>query len=513
MTAIDIGTTASRPWRDHLLILGAIIGLILFEFHGALSAAIQVWIVSPTYSHCFLVLPIVAWLIWEKRDLLRASTPEVEPRALLLILPLAALWWLGELSAVNEVTQYAVVGLIITAIVALLGLKIVRQIWFPVFFLLFLVPTGEYLITPMQRFATRFVDVGLNLLGIPHFTEGTIIELTNGRFEIAEACAGLRFLIATVTLGVLFAYLMYHSIFKVVTFMVASVVIPLVGNGLRCLGIILLAHFTDNKYGAGADHIIYGWGFNVGILLVLIVVGSWFRDESATPSTTDIANTAESKAAPVSVATVGVIAAILLSAAPAWALWNDHVSARLDQRVIESALQSQGWRPAKLDDDWRPHYTGADAQFIQEREIVEPVKLFIGYYARPRAGRAVSAHANRPWDDSLWNPSESEALTAKLGTRSAILNERIINSGSKKRLVWFTYWSDGTITNNPLIVRLLEAKAAFGGRGAQAVIAVSTPLDDTTDEARQRLATAVSALGPVPAALRATEIPKTSSAN
>ena len=114
---------------------------------------------------------------------------------------LALIWWMGELAAINEVQQYAVVGLIQAMIVALLGINVIRVIWFPILYLLFLVPTGEYLIAPMQHFATHFVDVCLNLLRIPHYTEGTTFELTNGRFEIAEACAGLRFLIATVTLG------------------------------------------------------------------------------------------------------------------------------------------------------------------------------------------------------------------------------------------------------------------------------------------------------------------------
>ncbi len=103
----------------------------------------------------------------------------------------------------------------------------------------------------MQRFATRFVDASLNLLGVPHYTEGTVIELTNGRFEIAEACAGLRFLIATVTLGMLFAYLMYQHIDKVVLFLLASVIIPLIGNGLRCVGIILLAHLHQQRIWRG----------------------------------------------------------------------------------------------------------------------------------------------------------------------------------------------------------------------------------------------------------------------
>ena len=286
---------ALRAWRTHLAGLAAVLILILIEFHHAVLAAVTVWVVSPTYSHCFLIIPIVAWLIWEKRQILREMSPKIELRALLMIVPLLIIWWFGQLLAVNEIIQYAIVGMMLTAIVALLGLGVARQIWFPLFFLLFLVPTGEYLTGPMQRFATRFVDICLNITGIPHYTEGTVIELTNGRFEIAEACAGLRFLIATVTLSVLFAYLMYQQrVYKVVLLLLASIVIPLIGNGLRCLGIILLAHFTSNKYGAGADHIIYGWGFNVAILFAVIFVGAMFRDAPARPQF-EMPNLAESR--------------------------------------------------------------------------------------------------------------------------------------------------------------------------------------------------------------------------
>ena len=482
VTTIDTNESISHAWRNHVVALGAVLALILVEFRSAISAAVTVWEVSPTYSHCFLILPIVGWLIWEQKDVFRKIRPAVEPRILLLILPLLALWWLGELSAVNEVRQYAVIGLMQIAIIALLGPRVVRQIWFPVLFLLFLVPTGEYLIGPMQRFATRFVDISLNILGIPHYTEGTLFELTNGRFEIAEACAGLRFLIATVTLGILFAYLVYQRIYKVVLFLLASVAIPLIGNGLRCVGIILLAHFTNNEYGAGADHIVYGWGFNVAILLVLIFVGSLFRDEpkSSSPLTAPPAGRPDAVMAIVAVA---ALAAVLISAGPAWALWRDHGSASLDRDVIQNALESAGWHEDEPTDNWRPYFPEADARFLQERDVVEPVNLFIGYYARPRAGRSVIAHLNRPWDDNVWNPSGGAEVSAKLGSASIKLNEFIINSGSGSRLVWFTYWADGTVTNNPLFVRLLQAKAALGGHEGQAIIAVSTPLDGPVDEA------------------------------
>src|SRR6185312_712364 len=97
-------------------------------------------------------------------------------------------------------------------------------------------------------------------------------------FEIAEACAGLRFMIATVALGVIFAYISFRKWYKIALFMLSCVIIPLVGNGLRVVGIIVLAHYTNNRYGAGADHVLYGWGFNIAILLVLFFIGSFFRD-------------------------------------------------------------------------------------------------------------------------------------------------------------------------------------------------------------------------------------------
>ena len=222
-----------NPWLVHGLALGGLVALILVAFHDAVGAAIQVWWVSPTYSHCFLIVPIAAWLVWERRAILSDVAPNLEPRALWALPLLLLIWWMGELSTINEVRQFAVVAMVQVAIVSMLGLSVYRLIWFPALYLFFLVPTGEYLIGPMQNFATTFADVSLNLLGVPHFTQGTFIDLSNGRFEIAEACAGLRFLIATIALGVLFCYMMLRKWYKIVIFLLSCVVVPLIGNGLR----------------------------------------------------------------------------------------------------------------------------------------------------------------------------------------------------------------------------------------------------------------------------------------
>jgi exosortase A len=506
MATINPSEGISRAWRNHLLALAALVVLILACFHQAVSAALTVWAVSPTYSHSFLILPIIGWLIWEKKDVLRTMRPAVEPRALLLFLPVIAMWWLGQLAAVNELTQFAIVGMMQIAVLCLLGPKVSRAIWFPVFFLLFLVPTGEFLTGSMQLFATQFVDAGLNIIGIPHYTEGTVIELTNGRFEIAEACAGLRFLIATVTLSVLFAYLSYRRIYKIVLFLLLSVVIPLVGNGLRCLGIILLAHFTSNAYGAGADHIIYGWGFNVAILFAVLFVGTMFRDvpENSSPATTVIGIRPNSANL---VALVALIAAVLVTAGPAWALWRDRGSVRLDSGVIRTALSSGGWHEDAADDNWHPNFPGADIYVQKEREDFGPVNLFIGYYARPQGGHTVTAGLNMPWNGNVWTASNGTEVSARLGASPIALNELTISSETGRRLVWYTYWVDGAVSDNPFLVRLLEARAALSGHRGQAIIAISTPMDDSIEVVRARLSTSLSQLGPVSRALQGVEPP------
>lgn len=501
MTAVTMPESHSlttKAWMRHITVLAALLLVTLGLFHKAVAAAVTVWWVSPTYSHCFLIIPIAAWLIWEKRPVLATLSPGLTPLALCLIPFLALVWWMGDLAAINEVQQYALVGIMQTLIVALIGWPVVRVIWFPVFYLLFLVPTGEYLIVPMQHFATRFVDVSLGLFNIPHYTEGTTIELTNGRFEIAEACAGLRFLIATVTLGVLFSHMMFRRAAKIALFLVACVAVPLIGNGLRCVGIILLAHFTNNEYGAGADHIVYGWGFNIAILVVLGLLGSLFRDEFE--EKTDVRATPA--AAPQRLVMVSAIAALLLATGPAVAFWHDNYFSRPDLTALENPFrlpEGADTSPAL----WHPQFSGLDAEkraATGSGPIGDRVDMYLGYYARPRAGHSMTAHANQLWN-SGWTLMESRAVTAQLAGKNLRLQEWLIGSPAQRRLVWSTYWVDGHFTTSQFRLKLLQAAATLQGHEGQAVIAFSTAVEGTPDEARYRMAQVLADQSQLPARL------------
>jgi hypothetical protein len=83
------------------------------------------------------------------------------------------------------------------------------------------------------------------------------------------------------------------------------------------------------------------------------------------------------------------------------------------------------------------------------------------------------------------------------------MKEWLITSASEKRLIWTSYWVDGRFTTSLLGLKLMQAQAALLGNNGEAIIAVSTIIDGTDDEARQRLLSAMKALTDLPDRLTA----------
>lgn len=158
------------------------------------------------------------------------------------------------------------------------------------------------------------------------------------------------------------------------------------------------------------------------------------------------------------------------------------------------------------EDNWRPFFPGANIQLKAQRGDVVPADLFLAYYARPKGGHTVTAGPNKLWTEREWTTTGGGQIRALLGSSPIALNEiTIISKTGGRRLVWFTFWSGDTVTISPLRVRLLTVRAALSGEGGQAIIAVSSPLNDFVDAVRARLTASFSQLGPVVQALGAVE--------
>ena len=320
-TLPDARNAALRAPLAALAVGTILLGLL---FHEECAAAVRVWIESTAYGHCFLIAPMAAYLAWERRERLRGMVPKPWPGAALLALPITLVWILAERLGIMEGRQLAAIAALETLALAVLGLLLYRALAAPLLYLVFLVPFGAFITPFLQRFTAGFVAVGLKVLGVPSLVTNMMIEIPEGAFYVAEACAGLRFLIAAVAFGVFFALLTYRSPGRRLAFIAASCVIPVVANGFRALGIVMLGHVLGSAEAAETDHILYGWMFFSIVLLLLIAAGLPFRESlpSASPA---VARQAErpARGGVIGAWAAALVAVVLSAAGPAAAAFLD----------------------------------------------------------------------------------------------------------------------------------------------------------------------------------------------
>lgn len=268
--------------RAPIVVLAVGLAVLGVTFSAEAMAAYRVWMDSTAYSHCLFVLPIALYLAWERRAEIMAA-PVVPVRwVTVLALPAGLAWLVAERLGIMEGRQLMVVSLVELLFLAVLGWRMAIALSAPLLYLYFLVPFGAFITPLLQEWTAIFTGIGLRVLDIPHEMDGYLIDVPGGRFFIAEACAGLRFLIASIAFGVLYACLMYQSPWRRAGFIVASIVVPIVANWFRALGIVVLGYVLGSAEAAAADHIIYGWVFFSAVTLLLILVGLPFRQDGVT---------------------------------------------------------------------------------------------------------------------------------------------------------------------------------------------------------------------------------------
>ena len=216
-----------------------------------------------------------------------------------------------------EGRQLAAIAALELMALATLGWRLFRALRAPLLFLVFLVPFGAFITPALQQFTAGFIVRGLNVLGVANYATDYTIEISAGVFYVAEACAGLRFLIAAVAFGVFYALLNYRSPGRRLLFVAASVVVPVLANGVRALGIVVLGAILGSANAAAADHVIYGWVFFSLVMLLLVAGGMPFREDPPDPAPSGQPGAASAEIRPAWAAAAVVL---LLAAGPAAAM-------------------------------------------------------------------------------------------------------------------------------------------------------------------------------------------------
>lgn len=270
--------------RNAGLQIGFVIALAFVVFLPILRFMVLHWSVVDDYSHGFLVGPLALYFAWERRPKLRRTPIE---SSWLGVIPLAmgtlslAIGRLGvELMTMRAAFILTLIGLVLL----ILGRKMFRVLAFPLFFLFLMVPLPQSLVNvitfPLQLIAADVAVNSLHLLSIPALREGNIIHLAHTQLFVAEACSGLRSLMALGTLAVVFAYFFRKDNLERAVILLSAIPIAIMVNAFRVALTGYLTHTFGESAAEGVIHqtegfFTFGLAFAVLLLEASLLAALW----------------------------------------------------------------------------------------------------------------------------------------------------------------------------------------------------------------------------------------------
>lgn len=487
-----VPSQGAAVWRRAIGCLLLALACILALYWGTASAMVAIWYRSETFTHAFVVPPIAFWLVWRRRDDLAAYVPKPEPFVLIGIVGLAILWLMGDLTAVNSITQLAFVAMLVLAVPAILGLAVARAITFPLAFLFFAVPIGEFLMPWFMEMTADFTVAALRLTGIPVLREGLQFVIPSGNWSVVEACSGVRYLIASVTVGTLFAYLNYQSNLRRIVFVLVSILVPVLANWVRAYMIVMLGHLSGNKIAVGVDHLIYGWVFFGVVIMLMFVIGArWSEHETTHPSGAVHLAAMPTATAPANGKLWLVTACVLVFAAlPNGAKWAIKRNAVTAAAVLPApAALAAGWNsadPALL--GFKPNFENPSVESNHAYEHSGAlVGVYLGYYRNQDYARKLVSSNNGLVlsNDKVWSSAASAMREVNFSQQAASARteelRRLADAQPNQAahvVAWQIYWIDGTLTASDYLAKVYSAVYQVMGRGDDsAVIVVYTAKD------------------------------------
>ncbi len=293
----DVGTDvdwAPWIWTGVAVVLTAWVFFPILVFHPApeLWSLAEIWDDDPNYSYGYLIAPLAAYFIWERRDELREIPLEGSDWGLAFVALALLMFLTGLMGGVYYLPRASFIVMLYGGILFVGGVGWARALLFPVLFLFLMVPLPKFIFLqialPLQVFAAEAAEWFLFWIGVPIFRTGNVINLAHTQLEVAEACSGLRSLFALLTTGVVFAYFFGKTRLQRVVVVAASVPIAIVVNAARVGGTGWLAHHYGLEVATGYYHSMEGFAmFGVAFaLLALIGFGAVALLPNARASTT-----------------------------------------------------------------------------------------------------------------------------------------------------------------------------------------------------------------------------------
>jgi exosortase len=268
-TAQDVYAPAApfspRHFRNAQSALGlaTIFLLVAVVYYQVLGKLVIDWWQIPDFSHGFLVPLFAAYLVWEKRSVLRCTKIDPSWTGIVVMALGLVVLLLGVYGSELFLSRISLAILLAGLVLCFGGWQILRELRFALLVLLLAIPLPAIVFNqitfPMQIIASKLATGLLQSIGVPVLREGNIIVLPLMKLEVAEACSGIRSLMSLFTLAVFYGYFLENSIWRRVALVLASIPIAIAANAVRIVGTGLCVQYWDPDKAMGFFHEFSGW--------------------------------------------------------------------------------------------------------------------------------------------------------------------------------------------------------------------------------------------------------------
>lgn len=270
------GSALLPEGTDVFVIATLLVGYAAMYVPTFVGLARSVW-ATDEQGHGPIILALSGWLIFSKRQALADAPARRLPQIGWPVLVLAlALYTLGRSQSIWMFEVGSQVFLISALVLLFKGAPGLRVVWFPLFFLLFMVPLPEALVAtvtaPLKSAVSAVAGQLLYQLGYPVGRSGVVLSVGPYQLLVADACAGLNSMFTLEALGMLYMNLMgYTSIRRNVALALALVPIAFAANVVRVIILVLVTYHFGDEAGQGFVHGFAGMVLFMVALLFMIL--------------------------------------------------------------------------------------------------------------------------------------------------------------------------------------------------------------------------------------------------
>ena len=491
-----------QSWHFAGSTIAVLLLLTLLSYQQTVSYLIHLWnqLDAGEYAHGYLVLAISGYLIFNNRQRLTGLAPCTEYRALLGVVAASMLWLVAALVNVQMLQTVGLLLLILSLVWTVLGNQIIRILAFPILFIGFAIPIWFPLSPILQNLTADGVFWAIRLLSIPAFRQDNMIVLPAGTLSIEEACSGLRYLLAALTLGTLYAYMNYSSLRARLIVVLIATGSAVLANMIRVFIVVYLGYTTEMQHPLVYDHLYLGWYLFAGLVVILLLLDTYLHrgqppqslhkpeTQNETPSNVYSKNLSYH-------IIFSIACCLLLAIAPSIIYWENSTSTDEIVNIAPTLpLQADDWlESTATDDGWMPVYHGAINQKRLYQKENNKLSFYMGYYPVQKQGGELINDLNSISNKKVWHtvyPIARQQTTAN----HRILEQLLDNGTNEKRLVWYWYNIAGNVTTNKYEAKFLQVLGLVTGKPWAYVAAATVQTGEDINFSRRILKDFISSI-------------------